>query len=157
MSTLAARQTAACTGAAALITSAWSPTAPNEVIRDYVDEEVLKSITGRKVFLFPTEAGAKTIERANRGELINEHLISIRVFEKFTDPGRPTQSWIDARVSFLDTIYSALDTILPGAYLLGSLWCQTLEITDVADVEAVDANKLFFASIEGSYREIVAG
>ena len=157
MATLADRHYEAADGAAALITAAWAPAEPDGVTRDEVAEETYATMEGRQVFVFLTEAGAAEVERLNRGEVVNGFKISVRCYEKYTDPGRPTAAWMDERRTWLDTIYTALDKSTEGQRMLTTLWTQTLEITDVTDAEAVAELNLFVASIEVEFREVASG
>jgi hypothetical protein len=157
MPTLGARHTAVADGLVDAITAAWQPAEPDEVNRVETVDEILKGLGGRKVGVLLTEAGAREVERLSRGEVVNGFKLSLRLYEKFAEPGPPTVEWLDARRAWLDTVYTACDKITPGAYLLGSLWCQTLELTSATDADAVDELKLFVASLEVEFREVANG
>ena len=160
MATLAARLLEVNDGAAAAILAAWTTIGVSDsVTRDYVSEEIMASMTGRKVLVSPPiddDEPAKS-ERYNRGEVLNSYKVRVEIYEKYTTAGRPTKAWLDTRVQFVDTVYTAMDLITPGALLIGALWCEAMEKTYIADVEAVDKHKMFFAVIDATYQEIVNG
>lgn len=143
-----------CEAACGAVTTAWEPAEPDECTRDWVTEEDLATLEGRKVFVLP--GGAKTIDRLTRGSLLNEYAVSIRVIERYTDRDRPPAVWIDERVKFLDTILGALDITAAASYLLGSLWTETIEVTEVCDLTELMVRKLFYAEIEVAFREKAA-
>jgi len=160
MATLATRLIEVCDGVAAAISAAWSPIAPNAVTRDYVTEEIFASMTGRKVFVSPPiddDEPAREVQRPSRSEVINGFKVRIEIYEKYTAAGRPTKAWLDTRVQFVDTVYTAIDLITPGAYLLSALWTETIEKVSIADMQAVDKNKIFFAVLDFDFQELVAG
>lgn len=155
MSTLADRHLDVQDLVAAALTTAVGAAAT--VTRDYIAEDQLDDLSGRLVLVFGPEDGARQAEVLNRSEVVNGFKVSVRCYERYTDAGRPTKAWVDARVSFVDTLYTALDYVTEGSLLSGTLWTETLEITDVANLEAVDELKLFFAEIEAEFREIANG
>lgn len=157
MPTLADRHKDVSDAAAGLIVTAWDPGGNDEVVRDYVNQSSLATFIGRKVFVFPLEDGAFQVQRENRSEVLNAFKVQFEILERFTQPGTPTQEWLDERVDFIDLVYSAVDLILPTNRLLGSLWTETLTITQKADLRSVTENKLFFASIEAEFDEIISG
>lgn len=159
MATLGTRYLVVLDGIAAAISTAWQPADPDSVVRDDIQEETLATMEGRRACVFEPkgEKGCFEAERANRGEVINGFKASLRLYEKFTDPGRPTKAWLDVRKQWVDTIYNAIDKVTPGDYLLSSLWTHSLEITELADEDAVNSNKLFFCEMEVEFREIAAG
>ncbi len=160
MATLANRLIEVCDGVATAISAAWVPITPDAVTRDYVTEVVSATLTGRQVFVAPPiddDEPARQVQKLNRAEVINGFKVRVEIYEKYTLPGRPTKAWIDARVAFVDTVYTALDLITPGAYLLDSLWCEEMTKVYIADVEAIDLRKMFFAVIDADFHELVEG
>jgi hypothetical protein len=59
-------------------------------------------------------------------------------------------------VTFLDTVLGALDVTAAASLLLGSLWCETIEVADAANLDELMVRKLFWAEIEVAYREHAA-
>jgi hypothetical protein len=160
VATLAARLIEVCDGAAAAINTAWVPVLPNAITRDYAAELQTVAVSGRQVFVSPPiddDEPARQIQKISRSEVINGFKVRVEIYEKYTLPGMPPKAWLDTRVQFVDTIYTALDLITPGAYLLSSLWCEEMAKVYIADAEAVFRDKMFFAAIDADFHELVEG
>ena len=81
MPDIGTRLLAVCDGLQIRLETGWQPAEPDEVIRDYWFETDLKTLTGRKVYVFP--AGAKLVQHASRGAYLKEFRVSIRIVEKY--------------------------------------------------------------------------
>jgi hypothetical protein len=154
--TITERLLEVCDAAAAALVVAAEPAEPDEIVRDYVTEDELATLEGKRTFVFP--AGCAQVARLSRSEVVNEYRVAVRVVERYTDPGRPTREWVDERVVALGSeVYAALDRIDPTDYLLGTLWAETIEVADAANPDAILGAKLFWAEVEVAFREQVAG
>lgn len=96
-----------CDCVVAQVHAAWLPTAPDGVARAYAPRVGLTGdqpdtlLEGRRVFVFPASYGSPGL--AQRDELWRTHQVSVLVVERYTaDPGPPPDTWVDARVEFVE-------------------------------------------------------
>ena len=84
----------------AAINAQWGPAAPSEAKRLYQTPEPtrLKSLTGRKVWLFPAEYGD---EPATRAEALHTYRFGLVVFERYPTAGPVPDEWMDERVDWV--------------------------------------------------------
>jgi hypothetical protein len=156
VATLADRHLDVQDGARTAVVAVWQPALPDEAIRDHLRHEDFATMTGRKVFIYGPENGANEVEAINRVEVINGFKVNLEIFEKFEEAGRPPKAWVDERVSFVDTVYTAIDKV-HGSYLIDQMWTETLTIVEMTNLRAVEQLKFFAASIEVEFREIATG
>jgi len=136
-----ARTLEICDAVVDAIGTAWDPTSPDAVSREYGVEVGLSKdyasilLTGRKVYVFPTSYEAPGL--IDREVLMNAHGVAVLICERYTnsdgstaDPGLPPKAWMDERVLFVqDKIYKVLrnphlvllDTVIPVPDELGSI------------------------------------
>lgn len=138
----------------ALISPA-SVTAPDEVYRAYVFPHDLSSDTGRKVVFFPRTFRN---DAATRSEDENVYGVVCVVFERFTDAGPPTRSWVDARVLFVQDIVSGTNDYVHNALMdlpgTRAAWTATNNV-NIYDPERLDSQKVFWSEVEFEFREII--
>lgn len=94
-----------CDDLVAAISTAWMPTAPNSVERDYLprygdgENGSIVLTEGRKVVLVPATYDSRY---ETRGQDQYTHTISVFTIERYTpDDGLPTKAWVDERVNFV--------------------------------------------------------
>ena len=97
-----------CDAVANLINREWGPTAPDAVTsEDFIPELAVDTITGRKVYVMPSQYGqAEVLDRASD---LNEYRITIIIVEKYTVANGPTNTWVRNLMLFVqDQIYDRL-------------------------------------------------
>jgi hypothetical protein len=125
------------------------------VTRVYLAPENLATITGRKVYVFPTGYGSSQETReADRWT----YSIWCRIIEKYTDPGEPTVAWMDDRVNWVrEHVIGALDignkTLAISAER--TAWTTSTE-AEVYDSANMENEHLFIADVKFEFTEILA-
>lgn len=140
----------------ARIAAWWTPADPDLVTgAGRIDEDIAQSV-GRKVYVFRS---ARVDETADRGEDQHDYVLVIWVLERFTDAGDPPEEWIDARVSWVESLFEFLGDARAERLLAAEgepesgLWNQAADLTTVYDVEDLTELKAFSAVITVTYRE----
>lgn len=128
---------------------AWdTPSHADEVLTPWRFDLDTKALTGRKVFVFPSEYAVENIAR--QAEQASYSFVLV-VAEKYEEQGQPGDAWVDERVLWCEGLLQLLDD--PEALLLGSLWPQESAVATVCDIEELTARKLFFSVLNITYRE----
>lgn len=142
------------------LVAAWSPVAPDEVLRDYFprygdgEDSSVALTAGRKVVICPSDYDSVYETRAHD---LYTHSVTVVVIERYADRGVPPKSWIDERVEFVHThVVKGFDFGRSG----GPAWNRQLRTASI-DVEVCDPEKLvtgghlFLATVEILFRESV--
>ena len=141
--------------AAAAVSTAWSPTAPDSVSREYGDEEPAATFTGRRVYVFPMGDGE--VERISRTEVEWYYKLAIVSAEKYTGAGLPTKAWMDERVEWAgDKVYDVLNVDRQSEFLgtPATLYTQSIDRSEAYDFDLYRKG-FFWCVIEVELRELV--
>lgn len=146
-----------CDDLVALLRDTWNPSAPDAVERAYYREFGDKDsgedeVVGRQVVIYPLdyESDAET-----RGEDRHLHRVGVQVVERYPDPGKPPNVWMDERVDF---VYANVVQLFDFARSAPE-WRRRLR-TESTRVSVYDWSKirsggnLFFSEIEFEFSEL---
>lgn len=117
------------------------------------------SLRGRKIVVF---RGGRADEPASRSEDQYDYLLALWVVERYTDPGDPSEEWIDERVEWCEWLLTLIGSPRRPPLLADAnnpnagLWPQVAAIEEVYDEQELSENKLFLATLSVTYREQVA-
>lgn len=145
-------------GVAAFLAAAWLPAplaAPDTVESVWVDRFTLnpndpdRLLTGRRVAVMPVVPGLEVLAR---GYWKNKYAVAVMLAERYTDPGVPTEAWVDERVRWWErSVFYPLCN--PGLVITGPGGIVTAaqpdpatppEVTDFIDRDMLTDLKLLF-------------
>lgn len=114
-------------------------------------ENELRSMTGRKVWVFATGYGDETLTRRHdRGE----YRVTIDVVRRFEGSGEFDDYWIDDEVLFVqDEIWDKLSNPR-AAEILDGYWPDAGEVAVTVDEQLLAQNKVFWCRVELTFRSI---
>jgi len=133
---------------AAAITAFWTHSSPDQVRTPWRLDYTVKTLTGRKVDVYPSEYLTENVARNFEQ---GDYTFAIVVAEKYEEQGEPTDAWTDERVAWCESLLEHLND--PANQLLSSLWPQEAAVTTVCDLEELTVRKLFFSVLSITYRE----
>lgn len=135
--------------------------AADEVITRTVFDVNTAKITGRKIHVLRASLEG---DDATRKEDEFDYGYRLFVVEKFTDPGDPTEEWIDERVEFCEWLRNLVGNVRAPRLLAvdgqpnSGLWPVAADIPVVLDHEELVSatRKLFVGVVSVTLREQVA-
>lgn len=143
-----------CDELVSLIGTSWEPAAPSAVERVYFMRQVAKDLTGRRVWVFPTNYG---VAPENRAENAVAHRITLLTAERYEPAGMPPVEWIDERVDFVFTeIVDALYFAQAGPHTFDNrrVWTTGVEV-EVCDLEKITTTPaVFWSVVEFEFAEL---
>lgn len=106
------------------------------------NEARIRSLTGRRVYLFP-DAYEQTLI-VDRGIDATDYVVTMLVVEVYRGEGDVPTAWMDARVTFVETLYKRLQDA--RAELIGGVFqAQAGKILSVYDQDVFDEHKTFWS------------
>lgn len=139
------------------IQAGWDDPAPATVSRVYLfdvpDSDLgLRSVEGRQVYVFP--AGIADAGLVTRNTSQTEYRIAVLIVERYTEPGDPPSSWVDDRVTWVETeIWNKLSAFNALASQERGVWAETAESVSIYDAAILREHRCFWSEFEFAYRE----
>ena len=116
----------------------------------YVPNIDRKSMTGRKVYVFPL--GYSQVEVMNRAEDKWEYEIGVVIVEKCTDAGEPSETWVNTRINWVqDSIVDRITNHRDEA-VMEDLTPISFEV-DVFDPGELSA-KVFYSTVSVTFHKV---
>lgn len=142
-----------CDEVVAYLQTTWGD-AQTTITREYLPDFFTHEFTGPAVYVFPASYSQTDIVTRASDEISNR--VSVVFAEKYTDAGKPTTAWIDARVRTVEQkIYKPLGDHRTEA--ISGLWPETAEVLSVYDYDFLQGASLFLSEVEIDLREVVEG
>jgi len=135
------------------VSDAWNPTAPSEVLWDFLLPYAFEDRSGRSVFFVPTKYGNSPI---TRGEDVHTYDLTAVVIERYESAGEPTKSWIKERVEFVqDYVVDLLDYSRDPLVFATTRKLTTRSADVVVYVPEKLQGKLFWSEINFIFEEVL--
>jgi len=156
-----ARITEVCGGVLAKLVEVIVPVAPDQVEAAYAATDVLETVDGKRVRVYPAKYGEAA--RLARYRVHNEYTVAVVVEVPYLaaasagSDGAVPPEWVDQQIAWVEAnIYTPLNTTYvheADGLLLDSLTCWTCVVSVVYDPVRLAEEKLLVSIVEVAYRE----
>lgn len=146
-----------------VLSAAWGPISPDAVSREYVapvTEKDLHTLTGRKVYLFPT--AYESVDE-NRSENLYGYHVEACVIERYEAADKATsaalKTWLDARLQFVEQYlidgfdFGQGNTSLIFGTPQRKVWTDSIEVAIRYDHDYLIEKKCFRSNLGFVFRE----
>jgi len=156
-----ARITEVCGGVLAKLVEVITPAAPDQVEAAYAATDVLETLDGKRVRVYPVKYGEAA--RLARYRVHNEYTVAVVVEVPYLaaasagSDGAVPPAWVNDQIAWVEAnVYGPLNTSFVHAedgLLLDALTCWTCAVSVVYDWQRLAEEKLFVSIVEVAYRE----